>query len=271
MDDQSQERLNQFRAESAALRRPSRLVRATWAAVIAASLAAGSWGVYVTVTSKAANAGGGPDAEQLRQYAVYLENKHLYGPAIEAYAKFLDHATLASDVRANVCYSVAKLAADEGRYETALAYLYQAEMFAPESNLRDEINKKVVFCLDKLGRSSELRHELRDRAGARRAAKDVASDEVILAEIGDSVITNRDLDRELDTLSPGAKQAFAAPEKKADFLKSLVAQRVLLDKGLRQELDKDPAVVAELEAERNAFVVQKLLDNEVATYHPSIK
>ncbi len=263
MEDRSLERLNEFRAESAALQKPSRINHAARIALVAIAVAAGLWGVYVTVSSKIARANTGPDTDQIRQLAVYFENKHLYGAAIDAYGKYLDRAALPNDARANVCFSVGKLACEQEKYETALAYLYEAEMLAPDSNLKDEINKKVVLCLDKLGKPSELRRELNNRASAHRTAKDVGPDEVILAEIGDSVITNRDLDREINKLSPGAKQAFSSPEKKIDFLKSMISQRVLLDKALRQELDKDPAVMAELASERDSLVIQKLLDDAV--------
>src|SRR5690554_4362116 len=62
------------------------------------------------------------DAELHRRYGSYLAERHLYDPAIEAYARYLDEAAVDPDTRHNVSFRVAELAMENDDYETALAY-----------------------------------------------------------------------------------------------------------------------------------------------------
>ena len=207
--------------------------------------------------------GGGLSNAAMREYATVLERKGLVDAAIEAYEEYLGTASLEPDARANVCYSVGKLAIDAERYEKALEFLYQAEMLAPDSPMKDEINSKVVLCLDKLGRSTELRRELRKRTAPTRTAADLAEGEVVLAEFGDEVITDRDLDAEIEKLPPAARESFSTAESRVELLRNLVAERLLLDKAMRLELDKAPEVQEELAQVRDGLIVRRLIDQEI--------
>ena len=213
--------------------------------------------------AKAGTPNGGLSAEQQRQYAAYLAEKQQPTAAVAAYQAYLDTASLAPNDRAKVCYATAKLAVEAEQYAAALPYLYEAEFLDPNSDIKDEINKKVVLCLDKLGRNVDLRHELRKRTEVKRTAADVKPEEKVLAEFAGEVITNRDLELEIEKLPASVRDSFSAPEKKADFLKNMVAQRLLLDKARRLELDKTPEIQDELGKQLDAMIVQKLIEDEV--------
>jgi len=206
---------------------------------------------------------GGLSPEKQREYAVYLAEKQQPVAAVTAYERYLDTASLTSQERAKICYSVGKLAADSERYEEALAYLYQSEFLDPNSDLKDDIGKKIIYCLEKLGRNVDLRHELRKRTDVKRTAADVKDGEVVLADIAGEVITDRDLELEIEKLPQAARDSFATPEKKTELLKNLVAERLLRDKARRQELDKDPEVQEQLGKALDTMIVQKLISNDV--------
>ncbi len=206
---------------------------------------------------------GGLSSAAMREYATVLEQKGLTDAAIEAYEGYLGNAPLEPDARANVCYSVSKLAIAAERYEKALEFLYQAEMLNPDSPVKDEINSKIVLCLEKLGRSSDLRRELRKRTAPGRTAAELEEGEVVLAEFGGQVITDRDLEREIEKLPPAARESFQSPEKRVELLQNIVAERLLLDKANRLELDKDPEVQEELARVRDGLIVRRLIDQEV--------
>ncbi|NIA12905.1 MAG: hypothetical protein GWP08_02400 [Nitrospiraceae bacterium] len=264
MSEQTPERLKDFRAQYARngggngkLAVVQLVVTlAGFAAVLAALL-------YATPRngSRQASIGLSPNAQ--REYAVYLEGKQQPEAAIEAYAAYLDAASLTAPERATVCYRVAKLAIDAERYEDALAYLYQAEFLDPESQLRDDINQKVVHCLDKLGRGADLRKELRKRTDVKRSARDVPDGEVVLAEFSGDVVTDRDLELEIEKLPPAARGQFSTPEQKVELLKNIVAQRLLLDKARRLELDKTPEIQEAMVRQLDAMIVNKLITDEV--------
>jgi parvulin-like peptidyl-prolyl isomerase len=266
MTDEPTERLKQFRAANARRQAPrtplllTLVILCGFTALIALQLFLHT---RAQAPSRIAESGGGLTTGQLREYAVYLEEKQLPGAAIEAYEAYLGKAQIEEEARARICYSIAKLAIDAEQYELALAYLYQAEMLQPDSDLKDEINKRVVHCLEKLDRSVDLRKELRRRTDLKRTPDDLQDGETVLAEFAGEIITDRDLEMEIESLPPYAREAVDTPEKRADLLKNMVAERLLLDKALRLELDKDPEVQERLAEERDAMIVRKLIADEV--------
>jgi len=85
----------------------------------------------------------------------------------------------------------------------------------------------------------------------------------VLAEFAGEVITNHDLELEIEKLPPAARDSFNTPEKKGDLLKNMVAERLLLDKARRLELDKTPEIQDQLARQLDAMIVQKLISDEV--------
>jgi len=268
MSDETPDRLRAFRAHYAPAKAPSNRMAVVQTVVLVAGFA----GVFALLLGQAGQGAPGTDATRgglsartARDLAVYLAERQHPIAAVAAYQAYLDREDLEPEARARVCYSMAKLAIDAEQFDTALTYLYQAEFLAPDSDLRAEIDKKVVLCLDRLGRGVDLRKALRKRTAVKRAAADVDPGETVLAEFGDEVITDRDLALEIEKLPPYMRDSIAGPEERAGFLKNLVAQRLLVDKARRLGLDEDPGVQAEMVAQLDAMIVRKLIADEVAT------
>ncbi len=264
--ERTPERLREFRTQYASKRAPvSRLL-----VLQLLVLLAGFAGVFALLVQSAEHGeppvvapGGGLSAEALREYAVYLAERQQPTAAIGVYRRYLDKAALEPTARAKVCYSMAKLAIDAEQFNEALKYLYQAEFLAPESDLKDEIDKKVVLCLDKLGRRVDLRKELRKRTTLERRAEDIEPGEIVLAEFAGEVITDRDLALETEKLPAYMRDSLNEPGKKAEFLKNLVAQRLLVDKARRLELGQDPEIQERMAKQLDVMMVQKLITDEV--------
>ncbi|MBI5092359.1 MAG: peptidyl-prolyl cis-trans isomerase [Candidatus Hydrogenedentes bacterium] len=266
MPDIAPDRLKEFRAQNQpapakSSLRPILLSSLVTAVVVSAALLVGL--PYVLKEKNNTAGAGGLTTDQWREYAAYLADKKLNSEAIAAYDKYLDRATLEPGARAKICYSVATLAVDTEQFDRALAYLYQAEKIDPNSDLKSEIDKKIVFCLDKTGRSADLRRELKKRTSPKRTAADLQTGETIIAEFAGEVITDRDLEAQMDRLPVQVRQSIESPEKKADFLKNIVVERLLVDKALRLGLEKDPKVEQDMAGQRNALIVRKLIENEV--------
>lgn len=261
MSEQTPDRLQQFRAQYAPPRKNGALAYVQLAVTTAGFVVVGA--LLLAPRNAAGPAAGGMSPDEQREFAAYLEGKSEPEAAVQAYETYMKNAALDPAERANVAYSIAKLSIDAELYDQALPYLYQAEFLNPESDLKDEINKKVVMCLDKLGRGADLRHELRKRTEIKRSAKNVEPDETVLAEFAGEVLTDRDLENELDKLPPAARDSMNTPENRADMVKSLVAQRLLLDKARRLELDKDPEIQDQLVKQLDSMIVQKLIQDEV--------
>ena len=265
MSEDTPERLKEFRAQN----RPA-AARTSKLAIAQLALLAAGFAVTIALVVRPAGAppqssSGGLSPEKQREYAVRLEEKQQPVAAMSAYEEYMRMASLTPSERAKVCYNIAKLAIDAEKYDAALPYLYQSEFLDPNSDLKDEINKKVVLCLDKLGRTVDLRHELRKRTNVKRTAADMKPGETILAECAGEITTNRDLETEIEKLPPAARDTFNTPEKKVELLKNMVAERLLLDKARRLELDKTPEIQDQLGKQLDAMIVQKLISDEVRT------
>ncbi len=264
MSEDTPERLKEFRSQyKPAPQRLSKLAIIQLIVMIAGFAAVVALLLRPAPAPPVQSLAAGLPPEKQREYAIRLEEKQQPLAAIAAYEEYMRTASLTPPERAKICYNVAKLAVDAGKYDMALPYLYQSEFLDPNSDLKDEINKKVVLCLDKLGRTVDLRHELRKRTDVKRTAADVKPGETVLAECAGEIVTNRDLEMEIEKLPPAARDTFSTPEKKADLLKNIVAERLLLDKARRLELDKTPEIQDQLAKQLDAMIVQKLISDEV--------
>lgn len=263
MSDNTPERLKSFRSQYGPPRSGTGLAPGlVHLALTAAGFAALAY-LALRPEPPRATAPGGLAPDTQRHLAVYLAEKKDPAAAIAAYEDYLRRADVAVEERAKVRYAMATLALDAEQYAQALSFLYEAEYLDPKSELKDDINKKVVLCLDKLGRGVDLRQELRARTAVKKRAEDVAPDEKVLAEFAGEVLTDRDLALAIEKLPPAARDAVSAPDKKKELLKNLVAQRLLLDKARRLELDKAPEIQDQLVEALDALIVQKLIDDEV--------
>ena len=265
MTQETPERLRAFRATYA--REHS---RSSWVPRLLTALALVAVGVLGTKAAESLLRAGaaesspgheGLTAEQWRSYAIRLEERNLPEQALRAYEAYLECAALTGSERSRVCYSLAKLASDAGHYEDALAYLYQSELLEPASDLKPEIDKQILACLEKLGRSGQLTRELRQRSGADPSAASAGS--AVLAEARDQVFTEADLDRELSRLPESVRASLATAEQKIEFVKNIMTQRVLVDRAFRLGLEKDPGVESVVKANRDALLVEKLLQTQV--------
>jgi len=263
MSQDTPERLKEFRAQYAPKRQPAGALAVVQLAVMVVGFGA-VLAVLVRGAGPAPGQSGGLTPENQRGFAVALAEKNEPRAALEAYEAYLNVAALTQPERAKVCYAVAKLAMEAEEFERALAYLYQAEFLDPGSELKEEVDKKVVLCLDKLGRAVDLRKELRRRTDVKRTLEDLGPDEQVLAEFAGEVVTGRDLEEKIETLPPALRDSVTTPEQKLEMLKHLVAERLLLDKARRLELDKDPEIEAQMVQQLDAMIVNKLIRDEVA-------
>ncbi len=203
-------------------------------------------------------------AEQIRDYANDLYNRQLYEQAIGEYQAYLNRYKVDKTERASIVYTIANIYFDRLHdYENALANYLKIRHFYPKSGLVKEANKKIVACLERLRRSTDAQEVLNETTSL-NPVKHKKRPGAVIAKIGDREITQGDLDFEISQLPPQMQDQFKDKAKKLEFLKQYIATELLYDSAKRKGLDKDKEVVEETFQAQKNFMVQKLLQQEIA-------
>ncbi|GBE28707.1 peptidylprolyl isomerase [bacterium BMS3Bbin03] len=202
--------------------------------------------------------------DKVREYANALYNQQLYPQAIQEYQHYLNTYSLSQGEQANITYTIANIYFDRLHdYQNALANYLKIKQFYPESNLQKEVNKKIVASLERLRRSADAQQVLNETTSL-NPVKHKKRPGAVVAKIGNREITQGDLDYEISQLPPSVQTQFKDKAKKLEFLKQYVATELMYNTAKRKGLDKDKDVVeATFQAQKN-FMVQKLLQQEIA-------
>jgi tetratricopeptide (TPR) repeat protein len=205
------------------------------------------------------------DGDKIREYAGELMNRALYKQAIAEYQWFLDNYDIEPREQANVNYIIADTYFERVKdYESALAYYLKIKHLYPESSLMEEVNKKVIACLERLERSEDAQQALVETVALDPSKIQKKRPGAIVARIGEREFTQGDLDFELNQLPPSVRDQFRNRDKKIEFLQEFVASELLYDTAQRSGLDKDPDVIEGAFQAKKMVMVRKLLQDRVA-------
>jgi len=98
--------------------------------------------------------------------------------------------------------------------------------------------------------------------------KTTASGDVVLARVGDSVVTKADYEARLAELPPQYKNQFTTPEQKRQFVDRLLEERTWLETALKAGLDKRPEITRQLENYRRDTLIRTYLGEAMAKAPP---
>jgi tetratricopeptide (TPR) repeat protein len=203
-------------------------------------------------------------ADKKREIANVLYNQQLYQQAISEYQDYLENYQLDASEQANISYMVANIYYDRLHdYENALAYYLRIKHLFPESNLQNEINKKIVECLERLKRSTDAQQVIEQSAALDERQKPKSQPGEVVARIGTREITSGDLQYELNRLPVYVREQIQSNKQKIEFLKSFIVQELLYDSAKRMGLDKDKEVREGVLMAEKSLMSQKLLQQEI--------
>ncbi|HEX9652489.1 MAG TPA: hypothetical protein VGA99_02160 [bacterium] len=205
------------------------------------------------------------DVQKKRDFANALYNRQLYHQAIAEYNDILHNYDLQPSEAANLNYVIGDIYFERVRdYENALAHYLKIKHLYPDSPLLDEVNKKMVECLERLQRSADAQQALDESTLIEPSAAKKSRPGEVVAKIGKKSVTTGDLEFEISQLPPYVKSQLNDKSKKIDFLKQYIATELLYDSAKRKGLEKDKEVIeASFQAKKN-FMVQKLLQEEIS-------
>lgn len=205
------------------------------------------------------NGKSGDSAPWLKDYAAELVDQGLYSQAAENYEKYLLTPGLADDKKANIHYMMGDLYREKIHdYDAAMANYLKVKYLAPNSPLKGEVDKKVIECLEKTGRSTDARRELDKTVSAEpKTGGDV------VASVGGRDITTEELDGFIER--QGASPATMQKSQKKDLLKNYIANELMANASVRKGYDRDKELIQKVDDYKRAALAQKTFLEEVGS------
>jgi hypothetical protein len=200
-------------------------------------------------------------AEQLRDVAGKLVAAGAVDEAAALYEQYLARGAGTSETRARVAFSVGKLYLERGRYEDALRWLYQAEL-GGAADVRDEVGRKIVYALERLGRVHAAQAALDSRSRLDAPVAPVAGDPVV-AKIGQDEIHRSEVMRALDDMPPQMRAELTKDPKGFELLRRHVADELLWRKAQKLDYGNDDAFRRRLEAVHKQLVIGTFIEKEI--------
>jgi tetratricopeptide (TPR) repeat protein len=207
----------------------------------------------------------GVSGEKIREYANELYNRELYSQAVHEYEKYLDLYSVDEEQQANIHFVIGNIYFDRLHdYENALAVYLKIKHVFPESAVRQQADKRIVACLERLQRSTDAKQALDEAAVLEPDKLQSSHPGTVIAKIGDQKITSGDLKYHIDQLPDYIRSQLDGKEAKLDFLKQYVATELFYDAAKRKELEKDKEVIEGTFQAKKSLMVQKYLQDEIA-------
>jgi len=205
------------------------------------------------------------DGDKLREYAGDLVNRSLYSQAVQVYQQYLNDYKIDDVESANVNYIIANLYFERIKnYEQSLTYLLKVKHLYPETTLMDEVNKKIVACLERLERTEDAQQAMEETVALDPSTVKKSRPGAVVARIGKREVTQGDLDFEISQMPPMLRDQLKDKEIKMNFLREYVATELLYETAQRAGLDKEPDIIEGAFQAKKSLMVRKLLEDRVA-------
>ncbi len=207
---------------------------------------------------------------QNKKYDGYLElantllNKNLYKQAINEFENLITNYKLNTNRKANIIYKIAIIYQDNlSDYANALRYLYKLNILYPEFPLMDDVNKRIVACLERLNQSLDAKEELDRFTGINKSKPKYIDNSEVIAKIGDRKITYSEFLSYINNLPETIKSTIKDKKSKIELLKEYLITELLYESAKRADFEKSPDVQKALSEAKKAILVQKLLKEKI--------
>lgn len=191
-----------------------------------------------------------------------LDNK-LYQQAISEYDKIIQSGRIHRKKEANLNYIIGNIYMNNlNDYESAAARFVKARLLSPDDELLKKINKNLVTCFERMGRSLDAQRELDKMTLLHKPSQEKGTQKIV-ARIGKREISMSDLENEIQKLPPSVSSQFKDKTKKLEFLKQWVANELFYDTALRKGYDQDKEVIEAVFQMKKQLMINKLLKEEI--------
>jgi tetratricopeptide (TPR) repeat protein len=202
----------------------------------------------------------GDDPARRRAVAAKLQAAGALDEAAAEWARYLEIADASAEERAGIAFSLGETLLEAGRYERALRWFYEAESLGA-GDLADELGRRIVHCLERLGRHHAAEAAMGASVTLTPAAADPA--DPVVARIGEDEIRRSRVERAFDDGPPEMRRAWSDAARRPDLLRRYVAEELLWRRARKLELDDDPEIRRRHAELLRQLVVAELVEREL--------
>ncbi len=206
------------------------------------------------------NTQSGYTVEEYEKMASSLRQQELYGEAVATYLELLSTHTLEAKKRANILYQVGNIQKDQMvDYAGALASYTKIKALAPKEKFSGNLNKSMVLCLERMGRSLDASQQISKTVSLNAAPTVVGG--TIIAEIGDQKITLEEVE---NTFGKLPEEPMQKKQMAKSYVGTIVAARAARRKGMAEEPElKQQIVKMETQLLAQATIREELKDVKI--------
>ncbi|MFC1504157.1 hypothetical protein ACFL6D_01935 [Spirochaetota bacterium] len=204
---------------------------------------------------------GSVSEEELKEYANLLRSKELYAETVLEYKKYIQSTGLSEKKRANIYYIIGNIYKNEiYDYKKAMAAYLKVTQLMDRGEVYDEANKSIIECLDRMGRGLEAADALSMTTSLNR--KNVSGDDVVLAKIGEHIITEAEIKAYIDSLPESIKSEIDIEKDRKQLILSYIFKNLLYRKAKRLQYENDQDYLRKLEDARKEIMIGELMNKE---------
>ena len=202
--------------------------------------------------------------EQAKRYASKLANSELYPQAVGEFERILRDYNLSDREAGSILYQIGDISAEHLRDPgKALAAFIKIQELYPDHPLKDDIERKIIAQLDKMGMSKQAQLRLSETVDPGKQVSETEPS-VVVARIGDRAITSDEIEDALADLPPEIAEQLIDPQAKGRFLQDYVGQQLLYDAALRAGYDKHQKTVEMFESARKNILISTYFNDNIA-------
>lgn len=212
--------------------------------------------------------------ERARDFAAKLASEKLYHEAAAHIEKYLNDNLVAPEEIESAYIYLADLYFEHiHNYEKAMAAYLKVLFKFPATKYKNDLQRRVIECKDRLGRRLEAANDLETIARLEAAKKTPAAadapapatgeNSIVVAKIGGTDITMTDYLSELDSLFDQSRIDLSNPENRRKLLKDVIARKVLLKLAGSKRFDIDAQILKKANSAKEQMMIEKLLNDEV--------
>ncbi|MEI8347844.1 MAG: hypothetical protein WCG27_10275, partial [Pseudomonadota bacterium] len=142
---------------------------------------------------------------------------------------------------------------------------YRAEAYNAPAKLQEEISKRIVGLLEKLGKSNAARTALDERTRMEAPGAKPQQGGIVVAEVNGNPIYDYQVHEVVDQLEKNMGKKINTQDKnlKMQLLQKIVADELLYQKAKRMGYDREPQVRQQVEMIERQILSDKIISEEM--------